>query len=152
MISTKLLHFLTLCGVLLLLSACVGQIPYTVTPLKDEAKAVIFTQSKPSGCLFIGEQEGTARQIQGLSPAQFADKELLRESARNDLRNNVLPLINLGKEKRFLIHVEKELCKITTGVEKNCDNVITQPALLSFQAVEFTSAVKITGGIYECRW
>ena len=142
---SKMLNFATFCGVSLLINACALPPQYTVTPLNEEAKRVVFTPSKPAGCMFVGEQEGYAN----ATGTMGATMELLRESARNDLRNNATHLMQLGQSKRFLVYVAQSMCRMHTGVEVKCDTLKFKENPNLQQQIQ---GYRVYGDIYECKW
>ena len=107
-------------------------------PLSQEAKSLVFSQNKPYGCMLIGEVEGNADK-KGTSGATA---DLLKTSAKNELRNNAAHLITLGENRRFLVYVKDERKTCHFGfLEVKCEEM--PEALSSYKAV---------GEVYECRW
>ena len=118
---------------------------FEVTPLRDEAKPISFSPSKPYGCMIVGEREGKAN----ASGTRGATKELLRTSARNDLRNEATHLIQLGQSKRFLVYISKEtaICDLQ-GREVNCASIPVSQG----QQEPLPRAYRVFGEVYECKW
>lgn len=82
-IKSTLTPLISSLGLILMLSACVGQ------PIKVEAAQIRMLDLEPENCKFLGEVYGTQGNIvTGL----FTTDEELIAGARNDVRNEALEL------------------------------------------------------------
>ena len=142
-----------LCGLSAVFVACASKPPYTVTNLSAEAHRLAFSQSKPMGCMLVGEKEGIAR-----AGETSATMEQLRESAKNDLLNKSAYLVEVGSSKRLVVYhaFEKWSCKssdvgfmtkITGGANTNPE----VPCHEGFSVSE-VSTLRVGGEIYECKF
>ena len=143
---TKILNFAAFCGVSLLVAGCSlfqkPLPPYQIIEQTADAHRLAFSQSKPMGCMLVGEKEGRAR----VGATSGATMELLRESARNDLLNKSAYLVEVGSSKRLVVYQSKEIwmCTSKEVPEIPCANA-------NFK-IEDVSSLRVAGEIYECKF
>lgn len=149
---SKILSVATFCGLSLFVVGCASKPPYQVTALSSDAHRLAFSQSKPMGCMLVGEKEGIAR-----IGETSATMEMMRESAKNDLLNKSAYLVEVGSSKRLVVYPagEKWSCKaekgfmskMTGGANENPE----MPCSTGFSVSE-VSSLRIAGEIYECKF
>ena len=114
------------------LSGCVF-VPYVGKQLNPEARGIATVRTTPYGCHVLGEAEGKD------SVDEFTrgyNKEKLRDSALNDLRNQAAEIVG-RTNKRITLRILEE--GITCGSECSKDH----PHLTM-------TGYKVVGQIFEC--
>ena len=148
----KILGVVAFCGVSLLLVACSSKPLYQVTALSSDAHRLAFSQSKPMGCMLVGEKEGIAR-----IGETSATMEMMRESAKNDLMNKSAYLVEVGSSKRLVVYLasEKWSCKAEKGfMSKMTGGSNENPEIPCHEGfkVNEVSSLRVAGEIYECKF
>ena len=141
------------CGLSLLFVACSSKPLYQVTALSSDAHRLAFSQSKPMGCMLVGEKEGIAR-----IGETSATMEMMRESAKNDLLNKSAYLVEVGSSKRLVVYHAAEIwnCKAEKGFMNSLtgganDNPEIPCPGNNFDVKE-VSSLRVKGEIYECKF
>lgn len=101
--------------------------PYQPKQLEAQARGITVAKSTPYNCKILGEVEGKDNVI-GKSGAT---RELLREGAMNDLRNEASYVAGQGTRAMLSITKEEVLCTATVGGEMqtiNCTNGLPKGA------------------------
>ncbi len=136
----KSLKFLILCGVALLFAGCANKVAFQVVPLSKEASSIMLSQSKPMGCMLVGEQEGRA--YVGNTDATL---DMLEESAKNDILNKCVNIQANSNAKRMVVYFAEKKWSCKKGrAEKPCD-------VNNVKKGRITSLV-VVGEIYECNF
>ncbi|MBN6073822.1 DUF4156 domain-containing protein [Aggregatibacter actinomycetemcomitans] len=115
------------------LSGCVGFESYVGKQLNPEARGIATVRATPYGCHVLGEAEGKDSVDQF---TQGYNKEKLRDSALNDLRNQAAEIVGRSN-KRITLRIIEE--GITCGGECSKD----YPHLTM-------TGYKVVGQIFEC--
>ena len=118
--------------------------PYIPKQLKEQARGITVAKDAPYSCKILGEVEG--KDIVG--DRRDATKELLREGAMNDLRNEATYITGEGKKVVMVITKEEVLCEgVVNGVRRSVDCKFTLPK--SVKDAVLTSH-KIQAQVYDC--
>lgn len=115
------------------LSGCVDFEPYVGKQLNPEARGIATVRATPYGCHVLGEAEGKD------SVDEFTsgyNKEKLRDSALNDLRNQAAEIVG-RTNKRITLRIVEE--GVTCGGE--CSKEHPHLAMTGY---------KVVGQIFEC--
>lgn len=144
----------TLCIVSLFMVGCAELFPeplpqYKSTKLSQEAHTIIFSPSKPMGCIFVGEIEGRANAV----GTRGATIDLLETSAKNDLRNNAVHLKTLGENKRYIIYIARKTAKCMQYVSgQGTIEIDCYSHLIPKEQKLNPNSYRVYGDIYECKW
>ena len=99
--------FLTGCGLFDTVTPPKPQ--YQPKSIEAQARGVTVAKNIPYNCRILGEVEGK----DNVGDTSGATRELLRESAINDLRNEAFYVAGQGK--RTMVNITKEVCRIFLG-------------------------------------
>lgn len=136
---SKILKFCALGALALVFAACAK--PFVGTELTPEGHQMSYSQSKPMGCMLVGEKQGVARK--GKTDATIGQ---LKESAKNDMVNNAAFLQQVGSSKgnkRLVAYIAKE--------EWGCGKY-EAPCKDREPDISDVSILKVYGEVYECNF
>ena len=136
---SKILKFGALGALALVFAACAK--PFIGTELTPEGHQMSYSQSKPMGCMLVGEKQGVARK--GKTDATIGQ---LKESAKNDMVNNAAFLQQVGASKgnkRLVAYIAKE--------EWGCGKH-EAPCKDREPDISDVSILKVYGEVYECNF
>lgn len=111
-------------GMTLLLSGCFGPEPqplpqYTPKALEAQGKGITIAKSTPYNCVILGEVEGK----DNVGNTRGVTRELLREGALNDLKNEAGNVVTGGKRIMLSITKEQVTCVAKLQGETNARSV-----------------------------
>lgn len=137
-------------GIALLLSGCLEPTPqplpqYTPKALETQGKGITIAKSTPYNCVILGEVEGK----DSVGNTRGATRELLRESALNDLKNEAGNVVADGKRIMLAITKEKVTCYATLIGQANntidCTDGVPREALSAS-----LESHRIHAQVFEC--
>lgn len=118
--------------------------PFEPKQLEARARGISIAKDSPYNCKVLGEAEGKDNALD----KSGATKELLRESALNDLRNEASYIAGEGKRVMIFITREEVLCEGTVnGTRRSINCAFSLPK--SVKNAVLTS-YKIQAQVFEC--
>ena len=118
--------------------------PFVGTELTNEGKLMSFSQSKPMGCMLVGEKQGKATKTWKIK----ATAQQFKDSAINDMINNAAFLQQVGAKKDG---TTKRLVVYSAREEWGCDEHGT-PCKERVPDIDDVKTLTIYGEIYECNF
>ncbi|WP_159990673.1 hypothetical protein [Pelistega ratti] len=134
------LKFLPIVGSILFITGCIHTQPFIPKALNEDAKGITTVRSTPYGCKVLGEVEGKDA-IPETSPnvkIVSRHKDVMREGALNDLRNNAVTVT--GKKNRITLRIidEKPICRYSGLPNQDCpvDSRVSDAYIITAQIFE----------------
>lgn len=118
--------------------------PYEPKKLEAQARGITVAKSTPYNCKILGEVEGK----DNVGDRSGATRELLREGAINDLRNEASYVA--GEGKRAMIAITKEEVKCIATVGKARQNVDCTKGLPNGATNGVLVSQRIHAQVFDC--